>query len=226
MTGRALATVGGLLTVAVLSAQTIYNPRALRFEHDDYAITTQYRLNLYADPVDTARPPVFTVDLPQSAVTVVAAPTYELAFATMPAVPVGTTFRATLLALNADGVSPPSNVTPESFRFNACALEGSTGVRLPSLTVQTIPPLTVNTGVMVTLTVTAPHDVQFISLDLIGDGLPAWYYVTHLTTPAQATTTVFWGPFKRAGRYELAGRMVDSGGCEAQLGSGTFVTIR
>jgi hypothetical protein len=219
---------GGLLALmAVLSAQAqtfIFNPRALWFNHPDYGITTTYRLQVYVDGSDYTGPPLYAADVPQ-AKALPSGDGYELRFKDMPAVPVGRTYRASLRASNGDGTSPPSNITPEIFRLNSCALAGAGTVTFPSLAVQTWPALKRGESVVLTLAIRAPHDVAFVMLDFIGDGQPSWYYVTEVAPGQPSTVQVFWGPFTRAGTFEVTGQVIDAAGCQTSLPSGTRLTV-
>lgn len=217
------------MLTAVLSAQTpIYNPSALWFEHPDYGITDSYRLQVYRDGSDYQGPPLYTADIPKTT----AVPSgeaggagYELRFADMPLLPVGQSYRASLRAIGGGGTSEPSNITPELWRLNACARPGAAGVTLPSLAVQTWPSLKVGQTTVLTVAVRAPSDVVFVMLDLLADQQPASYYVAKVAPGIPSTAQVFWGPFPRAGTFEVAGQIIDSGGCQATLPAGTRLTI-
>lgn len=241
MSRAALAYVVGVgLLAGVLLAQTsppVYNPVGLQFDHDlvgGVDVTDHYQLGFMKDAGEnTLLNFLFTHDVPKSILVPSPLPegatvgTYTIPFERIPALPVGTTYRAVLYAVDAEQrASFPSNITPEAFRFNACALAGAAGVQLPSIAVPTWPELTTGQGVTLTLHLTAPHDVQFVMLDLIGDGLPAWYFVTKVAPGKPATAQVFWGPLPKTGQYEVFAQLIDSGGCQATLPFGTFVSIK
>lgn len=227
MNTRLSRVLGGLLvivTAVLLSAQPIYNPSALHFDHTDYGITDAYRLQVYRDGTDYTGPPLYAADIPK-AKAIPSGTGYELRFFDMPLLPVGQSYRASLRAIGTGGTSEPSNVTPELWRINACARPGSSGVTLPSMSVQTWPTMKVGQSTVLTLALRAPGNVVFLMLDLLADQQPASYYVAQVAPDTPASVQVFWGPFSRAGRFEVAGQMIDAGGCQATLPAGFGITI-
>lgn len=229
---------GGLLLavlVAAPAAQLMYNPSLLHWDHtqEDYDATTTYDLTVFHD----ATPPVavYTYSIPKDRVTPGGTgsngiPTWFVPFSKLPALPVGWSYVMNLKATGPEGTSDPSNMTPQTSRWNPCALPGSAGVKLPSLQVTTWPALKVGKSVVLTVSIRAPHDVQFVTLDLVGDSQPAWYYVTKVppavdTPDSFANAEVFWGPFVRQGRFQVTGQLIDSEGCQATLAAGTWVTV-
>ena len=69
-------------------------------------------------------------------------------------------------------------------------------------------------------------NVVSIRVDLIGDGQPGWYYVTVDMADGRPTLTALWGPLTRAGRFEMTVAIVDAQGCEATLGTRTWITVQ
>lgn len=218
--------LGLVLAVWALSAmsaqaQTIYNPSGLTFTHPDFGITTEYILELY-DPGDETTP-IFTTRIPKDRIRPEGTE-YALDRKWMPMVPVGKSYKARLRAANGDGTSEPSNITPQSWRLSPCAAPGAGVVTSPVVTVGPLPAtLPRNTLIELPVNVFSASNVVSIRVDLWGDGQPGWYYVMDDGRPA---LTVLWGPLTRAGRFELTVALVDAQGCEATLGTRTWITVQ
>lgn len=218
--------LGLVLTVWALSvmsaqAQTIYNPSGLLFTHDDFGITTEYILELY-DPSDEAVP-IYTVKVPKTNIRPEGTE-YALDRKWMPLVPVGKSYKARLRAANSDGISEPSNITPQSWRLSPCAAPGAAAVTSPMVTVNPLPPTYPrNKIVELPINVSSASNVVSIRVDLWGDGRPGWYYVMDDARPAPV---LLWGPFTMAGRFEMTVAIVDAQGCEATLGTRTWITVQ
>lgn len=74
-----------------------------------------------------------------------------------------------------------------------------------------------------TLTIAGPSPVTLVTVDLMGDGHPAWYVPL---ADGRGDVTLAVGPPRRAGRYQVAIEAADSRGCTGSIGFGPFVTVQ
>jgi hypothetical protein len=77
------------------------------------------------------------------------------------------------------------------------------------------------TTTLLPITIAAGAPVHAVTIDFIGDGQPAFYFV-----PSEGRGTITY-PITpvRSGRYEVTIAVVDERGCEGTYGTRTFVTI-
>jgi hypothetical protein len=212
------------LLPASLAAQTVYNPPGLEFEQDDYALVTSYIVQWWADPPGAV--PLFSATVPASKTRVndPGPPVrYLLPFDALPPQPVGRSYRFTLISVNAEGLqSEVSNLTPNVGRWSSC-LGPSGGVRPMTLTLGALPPLTAGAWVSLQVDVESPLPVHAVSLDLIGDNSPAWYFISGADLRAGKPFAI--GPLPRAGRYLLVLEATDEQGCHAQVAD-TYLVVK
>lgn len=110
-----IALVVALLLAAAAGAQTVYNPKVIQFDSPDHATAcpgtscvSAYKVEYWLPGVDPATgQPVSTYDLPKTAVAAnpAAPPAYQAqltALTPLPAVPVGTTYVARMVAVGND----------------------------------------------------------------------------------------------------------------------------
>jgi hypothetical protein len=202
----------------------------LEFEHDRVDVT-HWRAQFTLDGTSTV---AWAGEVPLAAAAVVSGQTHRLPLAVFPALPVGTTWRAALAAVN-NAVYPPEvcattpalcvsalAVAPETFRYQACA--DATGVHPLTPTLPTTLP-TWRVGQRVALPVTYAGGVGAVvgvEVDLTEDGQPAWYFAGAAlgTHPA-----VLVGPVSRARTYTLVVRATTAVGCRGVSASRPVVVL-
>lgn len=225
-----LTAFGLMLLAAAAAAQTrVYNPRFLEFESVDHATVVHYTVQAFVEPAELGGPPVASWSVPVADVQAVPAtepPRYRIAFAGLAQqLPAGTSYRFRVLAVGAgEAVSNPSDLAPELVRWSTCVSDDGV-VRPLTIAVGPLPTLRVGERAVMTLTLTAPRPVRVVTIDLLTDGQPAWYFVS---TVADLRTERAYtiGPFVAPASSFLTIEATDEQGCRAQLNAGLVQVAR
>jgi hypothetical protein len=227
----ALVLLASLSVPAFAQVQpTVYNPPAVQFEHDQnsWDMTVLYRMEWLIEGPEP-RVSVATVDIPKSKVQVVVPPappidgTFKIMYADIPmSVPFGKTYLVRLHACNDLLCSDWSEVARNPIRYTYCKAT-DTAVR-PLTVVQTIPPLSVNrnTYLLVDLTITSVKPVHAVSIQLVGSGLPAFYFTGY---DLRGASSFAIGPLTRAGRFLMNLTVTDEWNCSATQAT-YYLTVR
>jgi hypothetical protein len=231
---RAIILAACLVAVmaAPASAQAVYNPLTIQFDSLDHAIASAYKVEFWlqaADPVTDS--PLSTHDLAKGKVTAsgLAAPEPQfqanLADLTpLVGIPVGQFYVARMVTVGVDSSLLSARSAPSNpFRDSGCAPFGGQSASQMTLTVGALPQMQVGKYATVPVAVGGPSPVHAVSLDFVGDGQPAWYFVPFDARQASAYVV---GPLKRQGRFEFTAHASDEMGCEVSNGVRVFVTIQ
>lgn len=224
-----LAVVVALAVAAGVAAQTVspvYNPQIMEFESVDHANTAIYRIEVATDADQTTV--LASYDVPATLALPVPNSTpqlYRIVFADAVGrqeLPMGTAYRWRLRGIGATGsVGEPSNWT-NTGRFVICESGGA--VNPMTLTLGEVPTLTVGHAALVPLTVVSPKEVRSVTIDLVTDGLPAWYFPT--TTDVRNSPHLFViGPFVRAQTSLIRLMAVDALGCTTDVTPRTVTVV-
>jgi hypothetical protein len=177
------------------SVAPVYNPRVIEFDSPDHDTLYGYRVE--ASRQDAKDDILTACEVPVANVIVLPAPLppalqryqIQLADAGCQPVPMGVSYVWRVVALRSDGegVSDFSNVG----RYSVCV--GSNGVVQPlSIVIESIPALVAGKPSTLTLGISAPDPVHIVTIDLVTDGQPAWYYVSPNTDLRGSHQYTFW----------------------------------
>lgn len=217
-TALVVAAMLALMFVAALAeAQLVYNASALLFEQDlatGYDVTVSYTVEVWADPPDfEAGQPLMTFSVPKGEVVVESEGPPVLYKLALPPLPAGRSYRFRLIAVAQGGaVSPPSNVTPQTSRYSICV--NAAGTITPMTISASFGSLAAGQFGSATVDVESPQPVHSVSIDFLGDGLPAYYFSTDADLRGSRPFPI--GPLPRAGTYRAVIDAVDERGCRVQ----------
>ena len=221
-----LISLGGLGSLA--NAQMVFNPTKIQFASPDHNNVETYTLMIWTstmnpdveNPLASFQIPVNLVSSSGNVDTPFQANFVD--FSPPVLMPAGSTYIAKLQASNTVG-SNLSPLSPNTFRWTSCAVDNGTDVQISTVTVAPFSSVARTDHLGLVITVTAPHPVREVVADIIGDGLPAWYF-----TPEDARTkpvTLYIGPFRRIGTFILDIAITDTYGCSATIGASTMITV-
>lgn len=214
-----------LFGVSLASAQTYYNPTTLAFQSPDHATATHYRAEYWLSGSPLTGTPIATADVPVSQVGIESQGppvVYRIALQDIPVfLPFGKSYVMRLIVCQDAACSVPSEVTRETVRYTYCKNTDTT-IKPMSL-ILAVPPIgTAGQYVTLVLTTDSVQPVHAISFQLVGAGVPAYYFTGK---DLRGTVNFTVGPLPRAGRYLVNVSGADELGCSTSTGS-QFLTVR
>lgn len=221
------------LTVSVSGQTAMYNPNYIEFS-GSYFDATHFQVDFWAVGADiTTAAPIFSYPVAPAAVIMgLGTAPHRIPFSALKVnFPAGLSYQVTVKAFWRDGtVSAPSNLSAP-MRWSTCVKDSSVGpgevnpgvISLMKLTLGTLPPFTANQDGFVPLTIESVSAVHSVTIDMVGDGLPAWSF--YRLSDMRGIQGYILRRLPRAGRYLMTVSATDEQGCSAEVGN-TFVTVQ
>lgn len=202
------------------SAQTFYNPTLLEFESPSHAEAVLYRAEFFV--AGTVTTPIAQADVPAAKVIAGVDGKYSLLMRDVPVfLPFGKNYVLRLVVCTDTMCSAPSEVTRELVRYTYCK-SGPNSVRPITIATSAIPTVDRNTYAPVSLLVMSVQPVHAVNIQLVGSGLPAFYFTGD---DLRTNTTYSVGPLTRPGRYLVNVTAADEAGCSTSTAA-QFLTVR
>jgi hypothetical protein len=202
----------------------LYNPSWVEFDSPDHATCTAYEIEIL--PLEDETHPaalwrVLVADVEPGTVR-----QYRIPFSALGLMPAGRTFRVRVYALDGDLRSDVSEIAPEFVRFSTCVGASGATVSPLQVTLASSPPeMVVGQYATVSITVVAPEPVYWVKVDIVYDGLPAWYFISNVDLRGTSRSYRI-GPFARAQQSLAVLEAVDARGCRTETTAGVWQVVR